>query len=273
MECVLKCFICKTCGVEYSESSSPPISCPICEDPRQYVGWQGQQWTSMDELIDLGYVNDLRNLEPNLLGIGITPRFSIGQRALLVTTDQGNILYDCVSVIDDNAAKKIADLGGISYICLSHPHFYDSMVSWSQEFDHAPIIIPEVDRTHVMRSDKAIEYWDGIPLEILPGITLIQTGGHFEGSSVLHWKNGAQGKGALLVGDTISVVQDRNYVSFMRSYPNLIPLSANQVLNIIETLKPYPYDRIYGGWWDSNVLTDGKNAVKISGERYINHIS
>ena len=147
------------------------------------------------------------------------------------------------------------------------------MVSWSQEFDHAPIIIPEVDRTHVMRSDKAIEYWDGIPLEILPGITLIQTGGHFEGSSVLHWKNGAQGKGALLVGDTISVVQDRNYVSFMRSYPNLIPLSANQVSNIIETLKPYQYDRIYGGWWDSNVLTHGKNAVKISAERYINHIS
>ena len=259
--------------MEYSESSSPPTRCTICEDPRQYVGWQGQQWTNMDELIDQGYMNDLRNLEPNLFGIGITPSFSIGQRALLVTTDQGNILYDCVSIIDDNAANKIADLGGISYICLSHPHFYDSMVSWSQEFDHAPIIIPEVDRTHVMRSDKAIEYWDGKPLEILPGITLIQTGGHFEGSSVLHWKNGAQGKGALLVGDTISVVQDRNYVSFMRSYPNLIPLSANQVSNIIETLKPYPYDRIYGGWWDRNVLTHGKNAVKISAERYINHIS
>ena len=273
MRCILKCFICRTCGVEYSESHAPPTSCHICEDPRQYVGWQGQQWTSMDELINEGYENDLRELEPNLHGIGINPSFSIGQRALLVTTDDGNILYDCVSIIDKNAAKKIADLGGIRFICLSHPHFYDSMVSWSQAFDNATIIIPKVDQAHVMRTDKAIEYWDGNPFEILPGLTLIQTGGHFEGSSILHWKNGAEGKGAILVGDTITVVQDRNYVSFMRSYPNLIPLSAGQVTNIVEALEAYPYDRIYSGWWDRNILTLGKDAVKKSAERYIRHIS
>ena len=147
------------------------------------------------------------------------------------------------------------------------------MVSWSQAFDNATIIIPKVDQAHVMRTDKAIKYWDGNPFEILPGLTLIQTGGHFEGSSILHWKNGAEGKGAILVGDTITVVQDRNYVSFMRSYPNLIPLSAGQVTNIVEALEAYPYDRIYSGWWDRNILTLGKDAVKKFAERYIRHIS
>ena len=96
-------YICSTCGVQYAESDAPPSECPICLDPRQYVGWQGQRWTTMDDLIRDGYKNDLRPEipdEPNLLGIGITPSFTIGQRALLVQTPNGNVLYDCVSLLD-----------------------------------------------------------------------------------------------------------------------------------------------------------------------------
>src|SRR6266849_11193792 len=51
-------------------------------------------------------------------------------------------------------------------------------------------------------------------------VALVHCGGHFEGGTVLHWPGGANGKGALLTGDLITVVQDRRYVSFMRSYPN-----------------------------------------------------
>ena len=198
-------YICATCGVQHAESDAPPSECPICLDPRQYVGWGGQRWTTMDDLIRDGYRNDLRPEEPNLLGIGITPSFTIGQRALLVQTPNGNVLYDCVSLLDDDAIAEIERRGGIACICFSHPHFYDSMVEYSRAFD-APIIIPEADREHVMRPDPAIEYWDGNPLELLPGATLIQCGGHFDGSAVLHWRDGADGKGALLVGDSITVV-------------------------------------------------------------------
>ena len=43
-------YICKTCGTQFAESEQPPANCPICEDPRQYIGWNGQQWTTLDEL-------------------------------------------------------------------------------------------------------------------------------------------------------------------------------------------------------------------------------
>ena len=265
-------FICKTCGVEYAESENPPARCPICEDPRQYVGWEGQQWTTMPQLKADGYKNDVRQEEPDLTGIGITPSFTIGQRALLVQTPGGNVLYDCISYLDDETIARVKELGGIQAICFSHPHFYDSMVSWSRAFDDAPIYVPEADREHVMRPDPAIRYWDGQPLELVPGVTLIQCGGHFEGSAVLHWAAGAEGRGALFVGDSMAVVPDRRFVSFMTSYPNLIPLRTDEIQTIVAAVEPYEFDRMYGGWWGRNVMSGAKDAVRRSADRYIHHI-
>ena len=265
-------YICETCGVQYDETDRPPDSCAVCQDERQYVGPKGQKWTTLDEMKGAGFRNDIRTLETNLTGIGIKPAFSIGQRALLVQTDQGNILWDCVSYIDDEAVAAVQALGGIQAIAVSHPHFYDSMVSWSHAFGGAPIYIPEVDRRWVMRADPVVRYWDGAPKELTPGVTLVQCGGHFDGSSVLHWAAGAGGKGALLVGDTLTVVQDRRHVSFMYSYPNLIPLSQRHVERLANAVEPYEFDRIYGGWWEATIMTGGKEAVRRSAERYIRRI-
>ena len=265
-------YICETCGVEYAASDGPPASCIVCEDERQYIGLNGQRWTTAGRMKSDGFKNEVEEEEPGLLGIGISPNFSIGQRALLVQTTEGNILYDCISLLDDETIETIRGLGGIQGICLSHPHFYDGMVTWSHAFDEAPIYIPEADRDFVMRPDPVIRYWDGSPLELVPGVTLVQCGGHFPGSAVLHWADGADGKGALLVGDTITVVSDRRYVSFMTSYPNLIPLSPNEVGGIVDAVEPYDFDRIYGGWWQRIVTTGGKEAVRRSAERYIRHI-
>ena len=265
-------YICKTCGVQYGAGERPPARCLICEDERQYIGAGGQEWTTLEDMRAAGYRSDIRGIEPGLTGIGITPTFSIGQRALLVQTEEGNVLWDCISYIDDDTIAEVQSLGGIRAIALSHPHFYDSMVSWSQAFGGAPIYIPEADRRWVVRTDPAIEYWDGAPLELVTGVTLVQCGGHFDGSAVLHWAAGAAGRGALLVGDTIAVVSDRRHVSFMYSYPNLIPLSTGKVRHVVAAVEPYDFERVYGGWWGSNIAQDGKGAVRRSLERYIRHI-
>ena len=69
------------------------------------------------------------------------------------------------------------------------------------------------------------------------------------------------------------VVQDRRYVSFMYSYPNIIPLNKRAVERIVKTVEPFEFDRIYGGWWDYLIASDAKAAVKRSAERYIKAIS
>ena len=151
-------YICKTCGVEFTESEAPPPNCPICDDPRQYVGWDGQQWTTMAELKAQGYANEIRALEPNLTGIGITPSFSIGQRALLLQTPSGNVLYDCISLLDDNAIAAITRTRRHSRnLLLASPLLRQHGQSWSLAFDDAPIIVPQADREHIMRPHANIQ--------------------------------------------------------------------------------------------------------------------
>jgi hypothetical protein len=260
-------YICLTCGAQYAESQQPPISCVICEDDRQYVKVTGQQWTTPEKL-RLTNRNSIRFEELGLIGIGVEPSFAIGQRALLVRTPAGSVLWDCVPLLDPALIEMIKALGGISAIAISHPHYYASMVEWGRAFADAPIYVHAADRQWVMRPSEAIVFWDGETKAIGEGLTLIRCGGHFDGGTVLHWRSGADGQGALLTGDIIQVVADRKHVSFMYSYPNHIPLSAAVVEQIVQAVGPFEYDRVYGAFWDTVIDHNGKAAVARSADRY-----
>lgn len=256
-----------TCGVQFSETDSPPEACPIYQDERQYVGQAGQQWTTL-EVLQAEHHNVIRTIEPNLSGIGTHPKFAIGQRALLVQTLEGNLLWDCISLIDEPTMAVVKSLGGLRGIAISHPHFYSAMVEWARAFE-VPIYLHASDRKWVMRPDSAIEFWEGESKELWGGLRVVRAGGHFEGSSLLHWPDGAEGRGGILTGDTIYVTADRRYVSFMRSFPNLIPLSAVKVQQVVSAVEPYSFDRLYSGWWGSVVKDGAKAAVAKSAARYI----
>jgi glyoxylase-like metal-dependent hydrolase (beta-lactamase superfamily II) len=264
-------FICLTCGTQYPESENPPEHCPICEDERQYIGHNGQEWTSL-EALQQTHKNVFKEEEAGLMGIGTEPRFAIGQRGLLVQAPEGNILWDCITLIDDETIDRVKELGGISKIAISHPHYYSSMIEWSKAFD-APIYLHEAERQWIMRPDSAVQFWQGETLELGAGLTLIRCGGHYEGAQVLHWEQGAGGKGVLLTGDIVNVVSDRRYVSFMYSFPNLIPLSANAIRRIQAALEPFAYDRIYSAWFGTVLKENAKDGVNYSAERYIKAIT
>ena len=260
-------FICRTCGTQFPDSAAPPAAWPICEDERQYVGYGGQQWTTMDEL-RRDHANRVEEIEPGLVGIGTEPAFAIGQRALLVRTPEGNLLWDCVTLLDEATVAAVRALGGVRAIAISHPHYYSAMVEWAHAFG-ATIHLHADERPYVMRPDPAIAYWQGETMPLFGGLTLVRCGGHFAGAQVLHWPAGAAGRGALLTGDIIMVAQDRRYVSFMYSYPNLIPLPARAVRRIVAAVEPFAYDRIYGAWWERVVASDARAAVARSAARYI----
>jgi hypothetical protein len=260
-------FICVTCGTQYPESETPPARCPICEDERQYIGPNGQQWTDMARL-QADHHNVIKALEPGLTGIGTHPSFAIGQRALLVQTDAGNVLWDCISLLDDPTIAAVKALGGIDAIAISHPHYYAAMIDWAHTFD-APIYLHACERKWVLRPDDAVQFWEGEERELFGGLHLLRLGGHYGGGQVLHWPAGANGKGALLSGDIVQVVADKRYVSFMYSYPNLIPLPAAIVERIAAKLDPVSFDRIYGAWWERVIDRDGHAAVQRSATRYV----
>jgi len=265
-------FICGTCGTQYSESLAPPQDCLICNDERQYIGWNGQTWTTLEEL-RADHRNRAAAEGPGLTGIGIEPKFAIGQRALHVRTSEGGLLWDCVSLIDDATVTKVRSLGGVRAMAISHPHYYSSMIEWSRALGDVPVFLHEADSQWVVRHDRAIVFWAGDTREILPGVTLIRCGGHFPGATVLHWADGAGGLGAILSGDVIMVGQDRRTAGFMYSYPNYIPLGAAAVRAIGDAVEAYEFDQVYGAWFGQNILEAGKQAVRYSVRRYLLAIS
>jgi len=260
-------FVCVTCGNQYQAGHQPPARCAICEDERQYVNPKGQSWATMEEL-RRDHRNLIRPLEPGLSEIGTDPKFAIGQRALLVQAARGNVLWDCVSLIDQATIDAIQGLGGISALAMSHPHMFGSMVEWSHAFGKAPIYLHAEFERWVQRPDPVIRYWEGESHTLDEGPSLHRCGGHFKGSTVLLWPEGAQGRGVLLSSDTTHVTPDRRHVSFMRSYPNYIPLSAGTVDRIVEKVMPLRFDRIYSHFYNLDILADAKAAVKRSVERY-----
>ena len=255
-------FICATCGMQHAASSEPPARCVVCEDARQWVPESGQEWTTLEEL-RAGFTGDVRE-DGEYVGVGMDPGFAIGQRALLVPFEGRSIMWDCIPLLDDAGAAEVSRRGGLAAIAISHPHYYSCMVEWAHRFD-CPVLLHADDAEWVLRPDPSVELWQGETRSLGEGLTLIRCGGHFAGGTVLHDARA----GTLLSGDIVQVIPDRAWVSFMYSYPNLIPLPADAVREIAAKLEPYAFERIYGAWWDRIVRADGSGVVARSAERYV----
>jgi glyoxylase-like metal-dependent hydrolase (beta-lactamase superfamily II) len=158
-------------------------------------------------------------------------------------------------------------------IAISHPHYYTTMVEWSRALGGVPIHLHAADRRWVMWADPAVQFWEGDTKSIGPGLTLLRLGGHFDGGTVLHWSGWSESRGVLLSGDILQVVPS-GHVSFMWSYPNLIPLSAAKVQRAAQVLEPFAFDAVYGAFSGRGQIdADGKQVVAVSVARYIARMS
>ena len=256
-------WICATCGVEHADCSGV---CAICSDERQWVPADGQRWTTLEELERAGHRTSVVELEHSLLGITVEPTVGIGQQAHLVVTPAGNLLWDPTGYLDDNAVSGVLSRGEVVAIAASHPHMFGAQVEWSRALGDVPVLVSEPDMGWIGRPDPLIQSWRGRH-EIATGLTLHQLGGHFPGSAIVHWEAGARGRGVLLVSDTIHVNPDRATVTFMRSYPNRIPLSATVALRLAEAIEPLTYERIYDNFGHT-INSDAPAAVRRSADRY-----
>ena len=230
-----------------------------------------QQWTTLEQLSRAGHRAELTELEPDLLSSGSFPPVGIGQRSKLLCTDAGNLLWDPIGYVDQDIADRVLQFGPVRAIAASHPHMFGAQVEWSRALGDVEVLVAEEDAEWVRRADPVITTWSG-DLVLLPGVTLTQPGGHFSGSAVVHWEGGAGGRGVLLGSDTIFVNPDRTSVSFMRSFPNRLPLSGAVVDRIVRHVDRFTFDRLYGNV-DDFFGSDAKRAVRDSADRHIRWIS
>jgi glyoxylase-like metal-dependent hydrolase (beta-lactamase superfamily II) len=235
------------------------------------VNWKGQRWLTRDELAKSHKL--VWRDDHGIPGIGVEPSFAIGQRALLVRETDGCVMWDCLPLLTGEAVEYVRSLGGLKAIAVSHPHYYGAVADWSEAFGGVPVYLHGDDRAFVTRPHPAIVAWTGDSYPLSDDILLVRTGGHFAGGTVLHWRGGAEGRGALLTGDVAMVAMDRRSLSFMYSYPNYIPLNEKAVRRIARAVEPLAFDRIYGAWWGRNIGENAKAAFEASVRRYIAAIS
>lgn len=264
--------LCLTCGTQYPDATSVPANCAVCSDERQYVGWGGQAWTTLEELAGTHRVR-LAD-DDGVLGLDIAPAFAIGQRAAWIPTPDGNLLWETLSLVTDEAVQALRERGGVQAIAISHPHFYSAMLEWSEALGDVPILLHAADRQWVRRSARRIEFWSGERNVLSRSLTLLNCAGHFPGSTVLHWREGPRGGGgALLPGDALQVVSDRRHVTFMYSYPNAIPLRPSRVRAMQRLLADYRFEDVYGYSRGRNIIGGGRAAVDASFDRYLDAVA
>ncbi|MCV7399064.1 MBL fold metallo-hydrolase [Mycobacterium fragae] len=256
-------WLCRTCGVEHANRSEV---CAICADERQWVPREGQQWATLEQLAAEGMRSQVMLIEDGLVAIGSSPAFGIGQLGKLVCTDAGNVLWDPSGFLDDAAIAAVSERGTLIAIVASHPHMYGAQVEWSHRLGGVPVYVNAADAEWVMRPDPVIRQWSET-LQLTPSLSVIRVGGHFPGSAVACWRDGADGRGVLLVGDTVFPNPDRRTVGFLRSYPNLLPLSGGVVQRMADTVASLDFDRIYGLFTNS-IDSDGHAAVQRSAARH-----
>jgi glyoxylase-like metal-dependent hydrolase (beta-lactamase superfamily II) len=182
-------------------------------------------------------------------------------------------MWDCIPLATREAVDHVRSLGGLKAIAVSHPHYYGAVADWSEAFGGVPVYLHGEDRQWVTRPHPAIVPWTGDSLQISDDISLVRTGGHFAGGTILHWRAGADGQGALLTGDVAMVAMDRRSLSFMYSFPNYIPLNAASVQRVARAVAPLAFDRIYGAWWGRNIEAGARVAFDASVRRYLAAIS
>ena len=223
--------LCATCAVETEAAHTPDRICPICGDERQYLPKGGQRWTSVEALVADGHALEWFEVEPDLVGLISKPGVGIGQQTMIVRTEEGTLLWDPPGLITDEAIDHVRRLGPVVAIAASHPHMYGVQLAWAEVLN-APVLVNAKDAEWLQRRGDAIELWSG-ERRVTSTITLYELGGHFPGSGVALWSAGAAGRGVLLAGDTIFANPDGT-ASFMRSYPNRIPLSAAVVQRLAD---------------------------------------
>lgn len=229
--------LCTTCSTQTNardaydfDAEDSDYKCTICADPRQYIGYQGQRWTTLKDLHSRGtYHNQFEELIPgSVWTMRCEPAFGIGQRTFFIKDKlhKGLIMWDCSAYVDDATLAyidEISDGHGITHAAISHPHYYSTSMLWVALFPQMKMWLPtndfkdwhprfdvvnaigmaeEVQTSDAQKIARQINFvtQERTPLEHGSPFTILRLGGHFREAIVLHWRD------VLFIADIIQVV-------------------------------------------------------------------
>jgi hypothetical protein len=176
---------------------------------------------------------------------------------LLVITPAGNIFWDCIALINEPTVEFIKSKGGLNAIAFSHLHYYTTMNEWAESFDEQ----------WIYNKGKHVSLWDGVEKELWQGMKLINVGGHFPGSAILHIPFLSKGE-TILCGDTFYISPSKKHAAVMYSYPNRIPLPLHEIHRIKKQMEKISFDTLFGFYDYQNIYGKAKKIIELSLDKY-----
>ena len=258
-------LFCSTCGTQFVDNKHTSGNCPVCSNDRQYLPAKGQAWTKIEDLQN-NFSNLITRINDNLYEIKTIPKFAIGQRAFLILTPNGNILWDCISLLNETTIEFIKSKGGLKAIAISHPHYYSSINDWAEAFK-CPVYVHQNDEEFIYTNGSRISLWKGAEKELWDAIKIKNIGGHFPGSSILIVPFLSSG-GTIFCGDTFYISPSKSHVSVMYSYPNFIPVSLSEINRINESMLNIQFDTLIGAFDNQKISPNAKEILHASFSKY-----
>lgn len=257
-------LICSQCGTQFPSADRDSIrTCALCDDPRGSVPASGQAFTSMSELKAQGHRNVFEEYagDSRITYITSRPPIGIGQRATLIQTRAGNILWDCITLLDDDTLRHIRGLGGLRAIVISHPHFYSAHAQWARAFACRVYLAADDAKWTTMRSGHQLLVPDVETPVLDTGAKMIRLGGHFPGSMVLLYDRHVFIADTLMMtpagfgdwtADAMGSPRQRppgqNSFAFMWSFPNRIPLGPDEIARMWYIICKYRFEAAHGSF-------------------------
>lgn len=285
-------LICTACGTQFDTDDAKLLTrCRICDDPRQFVPPTGQKFTTLAEMKRGVYKNKWKPFEGDqrFWSLWTEPKVAIGQRAIIIQTPVGNIMWDCITYLDQETIDWINSLGGLSAIVISHPHYYTTHLEWAETFD-CPVYLSWEDKEWLNRLDrlgKARTFIESTEEDIevhgeKTGVKILKLGGHFPGSLVcLAFER-------LLIADTLVTTPSAmgdwsidalankntrppglNSFVFMWSIPNMIPLPPDEIQRMWDVLRPHEFHSTHGAFVGTEVSDKSKGSDRTVKQRVL----
>jgi hypothetical protein len=178
------------------------------------------------------------------------------------------VLWDCISLLDQQTIEFIQTNGGLAAIAFSHPHFYTTMNEWASVFD-CPVYIHHRDEEFVSYKTDAIRFWEGNSLVLWDDISIVHTGRHFPGSCMLSVKRLSSG-GTILCGDSPYISRSRRHTAVMFGCPNQLMLPKADFHVFYNKVISLKFDTLHGASFDGQSLVGNAYPIFLASmEQYI----
>lgn len=234
-------WACTNCGF-WQRWFARPTTCPVCLDVRNELPPHGFELLSAAEVAGR-LTCRWREAMPGVEEFLTEPRFGLDGHGWLLRHPEGNVAFEAAGWYSPEALDRIEALGGIAVLAASHAHAYGALWQLQERFD-PPVVAIHTGDLGWTGAFRVTWPWDD-RFEVRPGLTLVHTGGHFDGHAVLH----DAGRRALFAGDALKVDAGPDgraaAISCHKAYHQRIPLSHGEVRRYRDVLGALTFDSVF----------------------------